>query len=107
MACIFVQPPTLVFTFIATASISGPAMLKSKAQHAPDSLAANTRKAKLLATLFENGEIKRGDKRIKWCKHKRYVAEFQCIDTEKFRKRMKKLLDAKYGTLKNKRKGKD
>ena len=72
-------------------------MTKRMAQQAPHSLAANTRAAKLLATLVASGVIKKGDKAANWYKHKKYASESQILHVEKFRKRFKKLLDAKYG----------
>ncbi len=93
---------------IASHSLSSPLVIprstempKRKSAHAPDSLAANPRAAQLLASLVASGEIGQQDKASGWYKHPQYASEFSVIHPEKFRKRMKKLIDNKYSTPKS------
>ncbi len=58
--------------------------------------AANPDAARLLANLVATGTIKPKDKAADWKYHPNYSVVFSVIETEKFRKRFKKLVNEKY-----------
>ena len=61
-----------------------------------DSLAANPDAARLLQNLITSGTVQPNDRASEWKNHPVYSKIFAPIDTEKFRKRFKKLLEEKY-----------
>ena len=67
----------------------------------PDSVAANPEAARLLASLFTKGIVKKGDKARKWHQHPTYCTKFSQIALEKFRKRYTQLYTEKFGENKD------
>ena len=63
---------------------------------ASDSLAANPRAALALDQLFSTDTVREGDKASIWYNDKGLQKIFATVDPENFRKRYKKLYDAKF-----------
>eukprot|EP00171_Calliarthron_tuberculosum_P004265 IDg4265t1 len=66
-----------------------------------DSMAANPKAARLIATLVATGAIKPDDKASKWYRHEKHAPTFASVATSKFYTRFKKLVNDKYGESAN------
>ncbi len=73
--------------------------MPSRKRPISDWLAANPNAARLLQNLITTGTINRNDCPCDWKNHPVYAKIFAPIDTEEFRKRIKKLLEEKENQL--------